>query len=43
MYLVSLSQHHNAVSVIELFQCLEFEREVRREVTLQVYALVWTG
>ena len=36
MYLVSLSQPHNAASVLELSRSLEFEHEVRREVTLQV-------
>jgi sister chromatid cohesion protein DCC1 len=39
MYVVSLSQPHNAVSVLELSQSLEFEHEVRREVTLQVIRL----
>ena len=36
MYLVSLSQPHNAASVLELSRSLEFEHEVRHEVTLQV-------
>jgi sister chromatid cohesion protein DCC1 len=36
MYLVSLSQPHSAASVRELSRSLEFEHEVRREVTLQV-------
>ena len=38
MYLISLSQPHNAAFVIELSlsQSLEFEFDVRREVTLQV-------
>ncbi len=41
MYLVSLSQPHNAASVLELSRSLEFEHEVRREVTLQV--MRWFG
>ncbi|KAI0270369.1 hypothetical protein BGY98DRAFT_937437 [Russula aff. rugulosa BPL654] len=41
MYLVSLSQPHNAASVIELSRSLEFEHEVRREVTLEV--MRWFG
>ena len=36
MYLVSLSQPHNPLSVPELARSLELEHEVRREVTLQV-------
>jgi hypothetical protein len=36
MYLISLSQRHNAASVLELSRSLEFEHELRREVTLQV-------
>jgi sister chromatid cohesion protein DCC1 len=36
MYLVSLSQPHNAASVTELSRSVEFEHEFRREVTLQV-------
>ena len=42
MYLVSLSQPHDAASVLELSRrSLEFEHEVRREVTLQV--MRWFG
>ena len=41
MYLVSLSQPHNAASVLELSRSLVFEHEVRREVTLQV--MRWFG
>jgi hypothetical protein len=41
MYLVPLSQPHNAASVLELSRSLEFEHEVRREVTLQV--MRWFG
>jgi sister chromatid cohesion protein DCC1 len=41
MYLVSLSQPHNAASVLELSRSLEFEHEVQREVTLQ--AMRWFG
>ena len=41
MYLVSLSQPHNAPSVLELSRSLEFEHEVRREVTLEV--MRWFG
>jgi sister chromatid cohesion protein DCC1 len=41
MYLVSLSQPHNAASVLELSRSLEFKHEVRREVTLQVMG--WFG
>ncbi len=41
MYLVSLSQPHNAASVLELFRSLEFKHEIRREVTLQV--MRWFG
>ncbi|KAI0270367.1 hypothetical protein BGY98DRAFT_1179784 [Russula aff. rugulosa BPL654] len=40
-YLVSLSQPHNAPSVLELSRSLEFEHEVRREVTLHV--MRWFG
>jgi sister chromatid cohesion protein DCC1 len=36
MHLVSLSRPHNVAFVIELSQSLEFEHEVRREVTFQV-------
>jgi hypothetical protein len=41
MYLVSLSQPHNAASVLELSRSLEFEHEVRREAALQV--MRWFG
>jgi hypothetical protein len=41
MYLVSLSQPHNATSVPELSRSHEFEHEVRREVTLLV--MRWFG
>jgi sister chromatid cohesion protein DCC1 len=41
MHLVSLSQPHNAASVLELSRSLEFEHEVRRDVTLQV--MRWFG
>ncbi|KAN0111869.1 hypothetical protein V8E52_008075 [Russula decolorans] len=41
VYLVSLSQPHNAASVLELSRSLEFEHEVRREFTLQV--MHWFG
>jgi sister chromatid cohesion protein DCC1 len=41
MYLVSLPQPHNAASVLELSRSLEFDHEVRREVTLQV--MRWFG
>ena len=41
MYLVSLPQPHDAASVLELSRSLEFEHEVRREVTLQV--MRWFG
>jgi sister chromatid cohesion protein DCC1 len=41
MYLISLSQSHDAASVIELSRSLEFDHEVRREVTLQV--MRWFG
>jgi hypothetical protein len=41
MHLVSLSQPHNAASVLELSRSLEFEHEVRREVTFQV--MRWFG
>ena len=41
MYLVSLPQPYNAASVLELSRSLEFEHEVRREVTLQV--MRWFG
>jgi hypothetical protein len=41
MYLVSLSQPHDAASVLELCRSLDFEHEVRREVTLQV--MRWFG
>ncbi|KAI0256129.1 sister chromatid cohesion protein Dcc1 [Lactifluus subvellereus] len=41
MHLVSLSQPHDAASVLELSRSLEYEHEVRREVTLQV--MRWYG
>jgi Sister chromatid cohesion protein Dcc1 len=41
MHLVSLSQPHDAASVLELSRSLEYEHEVRREVTLQV--MRWFG
>jgi hypothetical protein len=41
MHLVSLSQSHNSASVLELCRSLEYEHEVRREVTLQV--MRWFG
>jgi sister chromatid cohesion protein DCC1 len=41
MHLVSLSQPHDAASVLDLSQSLEYEHEVRREVTLQV--MRWFG
>ena len=41
MHLVSLSQPYDAASVLELSRSLEFEHEVRREVTLQ--AMRWFG
>ena len=41
MHLVSLSQPHNSASVLELCRSLEYEHEVRREVTLQV--MRWFG
>lgn len=41
MHLVSLSQPHDAASVRELSQSLEYEHEVKREVTLQV--MRWFG
>lgn len=41
MHLVSLSQPHDAASVLELSQSLQYEHEVRREVTLQV--MRWFG
>src|SRR5260370_31077742 len=41
MPLVSLSQPHDAASVLELSRSLEFEHEVRRDVTLQV--MRWFG
>ena len=41
MHLVSLSQPYDAASVLELSRSLEFEHEVRREVTLQV--MRWFG
>ncbi len=41
MHLVSLSQPHDAASVLELSRSLEFEHEVRRDVTLQV--MRWFG
>jgi len=41
MYPISLSQPHNAASVIELAVLLEFEHEVRREATLKV--MRWFG
>jgi hypothetical protein len=39
--MISLSQPHNAASVLELSRSLEFEHEVRHEVTLQV--MRWFG
>ncbi|KAI9509500.1 sister chromatid cohesion protein Dcc1 [Russula earlei] len=41
MHLVSLSQPTDAASVLELTRSLEYEHEVRREVTLQV--MRWFG
>lgn len=41
MYLVSLSQPHDAAFVLDLSQCLEHDHEVRRAVTLQV--MDWFG
>ncbi|KAH9961376.1 sister chromatid cohesion protein Dcc1 [Russula dissimulans] len=41
MHLVSLSQTHDAASVVELSRSLEYEHEVRREVVLQV--MRWFG
>jgi sister chromatid cohesion protein DCC1 len=41
MHLVSLSQPHDAASVLELSLSLEYEHEIRREVTLQV--MRWFG
>ena len=41
MHIVSLSQPHDAASVLELSRSLEYEHEVRREVTLQV--MRWFG
>jgi sister chromatid cohesion protein DCC1 len=41
MYLVSLNLPHDAAPVLELSRSLEFEHEVRREVTLQV--MRWFG
>ena len=41
MHIVSLSQPHEAASVLELSRSLEYEHEVRREVTLQV--MRWFG
>jgi hypothetical protein len=41
MHLVSLSQSHDSASVLELCRSLEYEHEVRREVTLQV--MRWFG
>jgi Sister chromatid cohesion protein Dcc1 len=41
MYPVSLSQPHNAASVLKLSRSLESEYEVRQEVTLQV--MRWFG
>jgi sister chromatid cohesion protein DCC1 len=41
MHLVSLAQPHDAASVLELSRSLEFEHEVRRDVTLQV--MRWFG
>jgi len=41
MHLVSLSQSHSSASVLELCRSLEYEHEVRREVTLQV--MRWFG
>ncbi|KAI0268678.1 sister chromatid cohesion protein Dcc1 [Gloeopeniophorella convolvens] len=41
MHLVSLSQTHEAASVVELCRSLEYDHEVNREVTLQV--MRWFG
>lgn len=41
MHLVSLSQPHDAASVRELSHSLEYEHEVKREVTMQV--MRWFG
>jgi sister chromatid cohesion protein DCC1 len=41
MHVVSLSQPHDAVSVLELSRSLEYDHEVKREVTLQV--MRWFG
>ena len=41
MHLVSLSQPHDAASVLELSRSLEYEHEVRRKVSLQV--MHWYG
>jgi hypothetical protein len=41
MHLVSFSQSHDSASVLELCRSLEYEHEVRREVTLQV--MRWFG
>jgi len=41
MHLVSLSQTHDAASVMDLSRSLEHEHEVRREVVLQV--MRWFG
>ena len=41
MHLVSLSQSRSSASVLELCRSLEYEHEVRREVTLQV--MRWFG
>ena len=41
MYIISLSQHHNVASILELSQSPAFEHEVRRKVTLQM--MRWLG
>ena len=41
MHLVSFSQPHDAASILELSRSLEYEHEIRREVTLQV--MRWFG
>jgi sister chromatid cohesion protein DCC1 len=41
MHVVSLSQSHDAASVLELSRSLEYDHEVKREVSLQV--MRWFG
>jgi sister chromatid cohesion protein DCC1 len=41
MHVVSLSQPHDAAPVLELSRSLEYDHEVKREVTLQV--MRWFG